>query len=201
MIFYPTGTNKQRRHKEGSIHISLEDHYTCTSCEQSFSISRCGGLFSCEHTCDFNMCHGCKGKREAGLPAELSIPKPPIYEGDRSPENKEHGYGILRFQNGNQYEGEWQEGKRFGKGKYTQTDGFSYEGDWRNNFMFGEGNLTVPNEFNYVGTFEYGMMHGQGVQKAVDETYEYRGEFVQGRREGQGKYKDFAKEELYDGQF
>ena len=164
VIFYPTGTNKQRRHKEGgSIHISLEDNFICNSCENNFSIARQGGLYSCEDTCDFNICTSCKCRMEGMIPTPLLDQSPPEYEGETSPEGKKHGQGIIKYRNGNKYEGEWQDDKRCGQGKYTQADGFIYEGDWRDDWMYGQGSLTVPNQYNYVGSFEYGMMHGNGV--------------------------------------
>ena len=41
-----------------------------------------------------------------------------------------HGYGVMRFENGYVYEGNWKEGKRNGIGKATFTDGMIYEGDY-----------------------------------------------------------------------
>ena len=41
-----------------------------------------------------------------------------------------HGFGTYRFQNGDRYEGNWQEGKRKGQGTKYFANGDKYEGNW-----------------------------------------------------------------------
>ncbi len=54
-----------------------------------------------------------------------------------------HGYGVMRFENGYIYEGNWKEGKRNGVGKATFTDGMIYEGGGGENFVAAEMGETV----------------------------------------------------------
>ena len=57
-------------------------------------------------------------------------------------EDKWHGQGKLRCNNGDFYEGIFHEGKRHGRGKMTYSDGTVYEGDWHNDQKHGQGCLT-----------------------------------------------------------
>ena len=40
-------------------------------------------------------------------------------------------YDQIKWENGDEYQGEWKNGKMHGIGKYTQKDGTSYEGKWK----------------------------------------------------------------------
>jgi len=44
-----------------------------------------------------------------------------VYEGEYQ-QDKRHGRGVLRFGNGKVYEGEWSNGKRHGRGVYRKAD-------------------------------------------------------------------------------
>ena len=41
------------------------------------------------------------------------------YAGDRNDKEERHGYGETQLPNGDEYQGEYQNGKRHGRGKYT----------------------------------------------------------------------------------
>ena len=41
-----------------------------------------------------------------------------------------HGHGLVKYQSGASYEGEWDQGKYHGEGKYVWADGSWYEGGW-----------------------------------------------------------------------
>jgi len=59
--------------------------------------------------------------------------------------------GIMYYANGDEYEGDWEEGKREGEGKMVcdcigvmnLAEGERYEGQWSNDAMNGQGN-TLP---------------------------------------------------------
>jgi 1-phosphatidylinositol-4-phosphate 5-kinase len=46
--------------------------------------------------------------------------------------NCQNGEGIYLWPNGNQYIGNWKDGKRSGQGSYYWTDGSEYIGQWEN---------------------------------------------------------------------
>lgn len=73
-----------------------------------------------------------------------------------------HGRGILKYANGDQYEGEFVDGKKEGKGKWTDRENNTYEGDWVKD-----------------------KKHGHGVYKTV-EGFIFEGEFANNKREGKG---------------
>ncbi|CAF0994686.1 unnamed protein product [Adineta steineri] len=100
-------------------------------------------------------------------------------------ENKRHGYGICKFGNGENYEGEWfndqtngqgirrfpsgnryegseRNGKRHGYGIYYVANGEKYQGNWADDKMHGSGKYTWPNSTQYEGTFKDDKKHGQG---------------------------------------
>lgn len=53
-----------------------------------------------------------------------------IYEGEWN-EDKRAGRGFELFSNGNKYQGQYANGKAHGKGTYTWTNGEVYEGEWK----------------------------------------------------------------------
>lgn len=64
------------------------------------------------------------------------------YDGQIWPEiNKPHGHGMMTWNNGDNYIGQWRYGKMSGQGKMVWSDGMSYTGNWRNNKRHGDGSL------------------------------------------------------------
>lgn len=119
------------------------------------------------------------------------------------------GFSIYKYNNGDEYSGEWNCRKREGEGILTQTDGIIYKGVWKND-LFVQGTITYPDGRIYKGNFSYGERNGQGKLTYKDGTYkegkwkvgkfrsgtvyvkyddgEYRGDWTMGKREGNGKY-------------
>jgi hypothetical protein len=50
-----------------------------------------------------------------------------------------HGRGVMKWTDGNMYEGEYRDGKRHGRGCMTWTDGSWYAGEWRDGCQNGRG--------------------------------------------------------------
>ena len=50
---------------------------------------------------------------------------------------------MLKFSDGNEYDGEFVENECHGKGKYKFNDRREFEGQWENNMMKGFGTLKV----------------------------------------------------------
>ena len=63
------------------------------------------------------------------------------------------GRGVLRWANGNSYEGDYVNGERTGRGVFRWADGDSYEGDWVNDKKTGRGVFRWPNGNMYDGDF------------------------------------------------
>jgi len=54
-----------------------------------------------------------------------------IYEGELNDKGQRHGKGIMRYENGDVYEGDWKDGKMQGKGTMTNKKGAEYSARWK----------------------------------------------------------------------
>jgi hypothetical protein len=76
-----------------------------------------------------------------------------------------HGFGILRFFNGDVYEGPFRYGMMHGLGgQYVSSSGSKSKGEFRENLKYGSGEEMFQNGDRYVGHFEHGRPHGFGVR-------------------------------------
>ena len=53
------------------------------------------------------------------------------YEGDVNSSTLADGKGVMKFSNGDVYDGDWENGKMNGKGAMLYHDGVFYQGDWK----------------------------------------------------------------------
>jgi hypothetical protein len=121
-----------------------------------------------------------------------------IYIGDLKNYNKD-GKGKLICKN-YIYEGDFVNDKKQGKGKLEYNDnGNKYEGEFNNDDINGYGLYTFKNMHTYKGQFSNGVFHGKGLYKWPDGCY-FKGEYVNGVREGIGEYK-FSDGKIYKGPF
>ena len=54
-----------------------------------------------------------------------------VYEGERNAAGEYEGRGVMRFANGDVYDGEYKAGKMEGRGVYRYADGDVYDGEWK----------------------------------------------------------------------
>lgn len=112
------------------------------------------------------------------------------------------GKGILVYENGNFYEGDFKNGKFSNFGKFIFFNGDVYEGQMLENNFHGKGTYTFQNGDQFVGTFFNGsivrgeftstngnkyvgpfynnLMHGNGVVYNSDGAKIYAGEWSEG---------------------
>jgi hypothetical protein len=81
------------------------------------------------------------------------------------------GYGIMRYNSGDLYDGEWYENLRHGKGIFTWSDGRAYEGYYKNNLRHGHGTFR---NWRDETTGSLGVYEGAN----ADDKFEGNGEFV-----------------------
>merc|ERR1711962_921244 len=67
-----------------------------------------------------------------------------MYDGEWK-ENAAHGYGSMRWQNGDRYEGDWANGLRQGQGKFTYHNGDVFTGPYVGGNRHGQGELIKAN--------------------------------------------------------
>ena len=72
-------------------------------------------------------------------------------------------------------------------GAYTWADGNNYVGEFREGKLTGRGTYTLPNGEKYVGEFRDGKRTGQGTYSWVNGE-KYVGEFRDGKRTGLGTF-------------
>ena len=121
-----------------------------------------------------------------------------IYKGDLKNYKKE-GKGRIECKT-YIYEGDFVNDKKKGKGKLIYNEnGNMYEGEFDNDDINGYGLYTFKNKHSYEGEFLNGFFHGKGLYKWPDGCY-FKGEYIKGVREGNGEYK-FSDGKIYKGPF
>ena len=76
------------------------------------------------------------------------------YDGECVYYNKtyiKHGMGHENYNDGSQYEGEWENGKMHGKGMYIDNNGDLYQGYFHQGKKWGKGRMTYKNGNSYEG--------------------------------------------------
>ncbi|KAM6347957.1 MORN repeat-containing protein 4 isoform 1-T1 [Alca torda] len=94
--------------------------------------------------------------------------------------------GSFTYSNGEEYRGEWKEGRRHGIGQLTFSDGTAYVGHFENGLFHGCGVLTFSDGSRYEGEFVQGKFSGVGVFTRCDNMT-FEGEFKGGRVYGFGE--------------
>lgn len=132
-----------------------------------------------------------------------------IYEGNFKAK-KAHGFGIMRWHEGDKYEGEWKDGLRCGKGYYfSKQDNAKYEGEYKDDLKNGHGKYTYANGDIYEGSWENSLRHGKGVYKYRDAEAAgnedpgagtYEGDWVNGVKCGQGVYT-YVSGDVFEGTY
>ncbi|KAF7189953.1 Ubiquitin carboxyl-terminal hydrolase 21 [Pseudocercospora fuligena] len=90
------------------------------------------------------------------------------YEGDYNEARHQHGGGHLIDVNGDEYLGQFDDGKKAGHGKiFYAASGQQYEGDWLDDLPHGHGKLTEASGNVYEGEFREGRKTGQFVLRGT----------------------------------
>uniref|UniRef100_A0A8C6P3T7 MORN repeat-containing protein 4 n=3 Tax=Nothobranchius TaxID=28779 RepID=A0A8C6P3T7_NOTFU len=93
--------------------------------------------------------------------------------------------GSFTYASGEEYHGEWKEGRRHGLGQLKFQDGTCYTGQFENGLFHGSGVLRFTDGSRYEGEFAHGKFQGTGVFSRYDGM-KFEGEFKDGRVEGYG---------------
>ena len=108
-----------------------------------------------------------------------------VYTGEFFNGNR-HGHGTLVFADGTEYVGEWECNLQHGIGTRRWTNGDCYTGQYRNGKRTGEGRFYYSNGDMYIGQWVSGVMHGPG-RYYYASGQRFEGLFVNGKRQGKGK--------------
>jgi hypothetical protein len=133
-----------------------------------------------------------------------------------------HGEGLLIYDTGYRYLGEFVDGLQHGKGSENWPDESSYQGEYRAGLKYGYGECDWPGKAKYVGEFKNGMFNGHGAfYWANGNSYTgswrdnqiegygnftwadgitYEGNYKLGKREGQGRIT-WPRQMIWEGQW
>jgi hypothetical protein len=100
------------------------------------------------------------------------------------------GKGKLSDENGETYEGDFQNNKKHGKGIYLfskNSPNICYNGHWKNDMKSGKGNLVLKNGSKYEGDFENDLFNGFGIYYYKEDIRDYyEGHWKDGMKSGKG---------------
>ena len=125
------------------------------------------------------------------------------YEGQWK-DNKKHGKGIYYSYNKNnnigiKYEGEFNNDKFEGKGIAIYSNGDIYNGEWKNNKQYGKGIVIYKTGGRYEGEWEGGKFNGLG-KYFLSNGERFEGRFSDSKFNGYGKYY-FNNSDILEGFF
>ena len=135
-----------------------------------------------------------------GLSSTVIEGKNFTYEGQVDPDGKKNGHGILTFNSGDRYSGQWMDDRMSGEGTYEFSDGDKYVGQWQNNRMHGRGTYYYPNGDRYTGQFANDVKDGPGTYHFKNGD-RWEGSYLRGRKHGKAVYiwkNGQRKEEMWN---
>ena len=121
--------------------------------------------------------------------------------------NKRELKGVMLYNDGARYEGEWKDDKKNGKGIYISPHyfncekniGLKYEGEFLNDKFEGFGIALYSNGDKYEGEWKNNKKYGRGILTNIEGT-KYIGDWKDGICEGYGIYY-MNNGERYEGHF
>ncbi len=121
------------------------------------------------------------------------------YSGYVNQNGEEEGVGIIIWNDGTKFSGEYKGGHRNGVIKAEYADSDICWGMWKDNEQNGYNTYQYNDENTYTGQLSNGKADGYGIYRWTDGAT-YHGQFNEGKREGYGieKYDDNNE---YDGQW
>ena len=105
-------------------------------------------------------------------------------------------FGISNFQNGDVYEGTWNDGLMHGFGGYFYFNGNRYFGEFKNHQRSGSGIFVNKNTEVYVGEYKNDKRDGVGILSPMDGIV-YWASFNERNKAGPGAVY-MAKKNLYE---
>ena len=128
------------------------------------------------------------GPVQYGKPVRMMFPEEGMYVGYLKDDGKKrHGKGVLKYKNGDEYQGEWVDDERKGKGTMIYNNGDQYQGQWENNMRNGKGVILYKNNDQYEGEWENDMRHGEG--QIYYRVGTYKGHWYQDKKQGKGSMR------------
>lgn len=110
-----------------------------------------------------------------------------------------NGYNEYKFDNGDEYKGQFLGGKFSGQGIIYYKSGDKYLGNWASSMRQGRGRLEFANKDVYLGLFEADRFSGEGTLTYANGNI-YKGNWLGNQPSGFGKLT-YATGAIYEGDF
>ncbi|XP_072426139.1 ALS2 C-terminal-like protein isoform X1 [Chiloscyllium punctatum] len=131
--------------------------------------------------------------------------KDAIYEGNWY-KGKPQGSGIMKWPDGRNYAGNYEDGQEHGFGVYVAPGGPEifdcYKCHWRKGTMHGYGICEYGNGMTYKGYFQDNQCHGFGIlhsSRMENLPFKYVGHWENDKKSGYGVFDDLDRGERYIG--
>ena len=118
------------------------------------------------------------------------------YYGEANQNGEKNGFGKL-FSNNKNRIGTWRKNRFTGWGRDIRENGDIYEGRFENGELTGKG-IFKNNKMFYVGDFYNFIKHGKG--DLITDKYHYKGFFINDKKDRKGKIEIF-NHGIYEGTF
>ena len=96
-----------------------------------------------------------------------------------------HGHGVLEYENGGVYEGNFNMGVKHGLGVFSSASGFRYVGDWVDGKQTGSAKILYKNGDRYEGFLKNGLRDGHGELFEPSSKRFYKGHWTRGVLNGE----------------
>ncbi|CCW70135.1 unnamed protein product [Phytomonas sp. Hart1] len=130
-------------------------------------------------------------------PFEDTTTKPKEYIGEMEQFRLRHGFGMMRYYNGDVYQGNWVNNRRHGNGKFLKSDGEIYEGMWERDERHGAGTIQYIDGNCFKGMLEHNLRSGEGMMIFTNGD-QYYGNFAKNHIDGHGTMR-FKNGDVYVG--
>ncbi|ESL05678.1 hypothetical protein TRSC58_06663 [Trypanosoma rangeli SC58] len=119
------------------------------------------------------------------------------YTGEFHYRYQRHGHGVMKYSNGDIYDGDWASNLRHGHGTLTTAAGEVYTGRWDKDERHGNGKIIYVNGGEFKGVMVHDKRHGEGVMLFPNGD-EYYGTFTSNKIEGHGTMR-YRNGDVYEG--
>ena len=123
-----------------------------------------------------------------------------LYFGEVGENERRCGFGRISFENGDKYEGTWENDAMHGQGLYIWRKNGWYKGEFTHGEQTGRGIRRFPNGGNYEGDFVKGKRHGAGRMEFKNGDL-YVGNWYNDAMSGEGEYLWAKTKDIYKGKF
>lgn len=122
-----------------------------------------------------------------------------IYSGQINYSNQKHGLGVATNKNGCKYTGTWIENAFEGWGEFIDNEGNIFQGFFQNYKLSGKGEKFSLNGNHYEGDFIDGLRWGMGREETKDHVYV--GQYEKDKKNKKGKLVYKSIKDSYEGDF